>query len=168
MVSHPDQHIRRRLTNAGQAAVLLQDHEIRQGNYASAFMWTGVTARMAHALQINLEFSTDVLCLDSSAFPTTTIKESRRRLMWACYVLDASVGSGVDQLTLLHERDIKIQLPCDERYFLLQKPCLTETLLPGRVLNFVPQNMIPSEPAGNMGLAAYYLRLIEVRKRVVR
>ena len=131
-------------------------------------MLTGITARMAQALQINLEFSADVLCLDTNSSPSATAKESRRRLMWACYVLDASVGSGVDQLTLLHESDIKIQLPSDERNFLFQKPCITETLQPSHVLNFIPQDMIPSDAAGNMGMMAYYLRLVEIRKRVVR
>lgn len=32
--------------------------------------------------------------------------------------MDALVGSGVDQLTLMDERDIKIQLPCNARNFI--------------------------------------------------
>ena len=150
------------------AAVLLQDHEVRMGNFTSAFMLTGVTTRMAQALQINLEFSEDIFCYDTISSPSVTDKESRRRLMWCCWAVDVSVGSGVDQLTLLHEQDMKIQLPCDESHFLLQKPCITETLQPGEVLKFAPPEVIPSSPAGNMGMAAYYIRLVQIRKQVVR
>ena len=149
------------------AAILLQDHEVRMGNFASAFMLTGVTTRMAQALQINLEYSEDIFCYDRSS-PSATDKESRRRLMWCCWALDVSVGSGVDQLTLLHEQDMKIQLPCDERHFLLQTPCITETLQPGEVLKFAPPEVIPSNPVDNMGMAAYYIRLVHIRKQIVR
>ena len=148
-------------------SVLLQDFSIRQGDYPMAFMMTGIMTRMSQALQINLEFSADVLCYDTTSSPSITAKESRRRLMWACYVADAAIGSGVDQLTLLHEKDIKIQLPCDERHFMLQRTCLTEMLRPGEVLKFVDQAMLPNDPAENMGIQAHYIRLTEIRKRLL-
>ncbi|CAG7936159.1 unnamed protein product [Penicillium salamii] len=113
------------------AAVLLHDYAVRQGNFANAFMLSGITTRMTQALQINLEYNTDILCRDDVEGLSVTEKESRRRLMGSCYVMDALVGSGVDQLTLMDERDIKIQLPCNERNFTQQLPCLTETLSPG-------------------------------------
>ena len=66
-------------------------------------MLSGLTARMAQALQVNLEHSTDILCQDSEPNPSASTKESRRRLMWSCYITDSLVGSGVDQLTLIKE-----------------------------------------------------------------
>ncbi|KIX03800.1 uncharacterized protein Z518_07353 [Rhinocladiella mackenziei CBS 650.93] len=150
------------------AAVLLQDHQIRLGKYSTAFMLTGFTARMAQALQINLEFSSDILSHDGTDAIDATTKESRRRLMWACYITDASVGSGVDQLTLLHEEDIKIQLPCDERLFMLQTACVTELLEPGEVLSFIPERLLPPKPTDNMGLTAFYIRLVAIRKKILR
>ena len=87
--------------------------------------------------------------------------------MWACYVTDASIGSGVDQLTLFHEEDIKIHLPCEERQFVLQTPCVTEVLTPGEVLNIIPERFLPANPAASMGLTAYYIRLIVIRKRIL-
>lgn len=90
-------------------------------------MLSGLAVRMAHALQLNVEFSPDILCAEANeSSPPAVEKESRRRLMWACYILDAWTGSGVDQLTLLREADIKIQLPCNERNFRLRIPCVTE------------------------------------------
>jgi hypothetical protein len=131
-------------------------------------MISSITARMAQALQINLEYSPDVLCKEVGNAPSASAKESRRRLMWSCYVTDALVGSGVDQLTLIDEKDIKIQLPCNERSFLLQIPCITEVLERGQVLRFLSSGPIPTNPADNMGMMAHYIRHIEIRKRVLK
>lgn len=80
--------------------------------------------------------------------------------MWACYVLDAWTGSGVDQLTLLREDDIEIQLPCDEPDFLLQRPCVTPKL----------EARYPSLgiPGQHTGLMSCYIRLVSIWKRIVR
>ncbi|KIW39257.1 hypothetical protein, variant [Exophiala oligosperma] len=149
-------------------AILLHDHEIRVGKHASAFVLTGVCARLAHALRLNLEYSTDILEDESLNGPSIPSKESRRRVMWSCYVQDALTGSGTDQLTMFHEGDIKIQLPTHERNFLFQVPCVTELLQPGQFLKFLPLDTIPPRPVENMGLLAFYIRLIRIRKRVLR
>lgn len=150
------------------AAVLLHDYDLRMGNWSSAFMLSGLIARMTQALQINLEHSMDILCEDPSLSANATTKESRRRLMWCCYITDSLVGSGVDQLTLTREVDIKIQLPCNERNFLLQTPCITEALEIGKVLPFVDAPRIPHNPSDNMGIRAAYIRHIAVRRRVLK
>ncbi|KIW21255.1 hypothetical protein PV08_01835 [Exophiala spinifera] len=149
-------------------AVLLHDHEIRVGKHASAFILTGICARLAHALRLNLEYSTDISKDESPNGPSIPSKESRRRVMWSCYVQDALTSSGTDQLTIFHESDIKIQLPTHERNFLFQVPCVTELLQPGQFLRFLPPDAIPPRPVENMGLLAFYIRLIRIRKRVLR
>ncbi|KAL4898550.1 fungal-specific transcription factor domain-containing protein [Aspergillus ambiguus] len=150
------------------AAVLLHDYEIRMGHFANAFMLSGLIIRMTQALQINLEYNTDLLCQDIDSAVSITSKESRRRLMWSCYVMDALVGSGVDQLTLVDEKDVKIQLPCNERSFTQQIPCLTETLKPGSWLKFIPGETDTSAILPNMGIMAYFVRHIAIRRRVLR
>ncbi|ODA82648.1 hypothetical protein RJ55_01156 [Drechmeria coniospora] len=150
-------------------AILLHDFHFRLGEYGQALMISGLAVRMAHALKINAEHNADVLCADhDGAAPTVTSRESRRRLMWACYVLDAWAGSGVDQLTLLRESDIKIQLPSNERNFGLRIPSITETLAVGHVLQFLPPAVVPRRPAANMGIMAYYVRVVALWKRIVR
>ncbi|KAK7421828.1 hypothetical protein QQZ08_009773 [Neonectria magnoliae] len=164
------------LTNFGKISiqrlmtcVLLYDFHFRLGEYTQALMLSGLAVRMAHALQVNIEYSPDILCAESNeGAPPAVEKESRRRLMWACYILDAWTGSGVDQLTLLREADIKIQLPCNERNFRLRIPCVTETLGVGHVLQFLPPAIVPRRPAANMGIMAYYIRIVTLWKRVVR
>jgi hypothetical protein len=131
-------------------------------------MLSGITTRMTQALQINLEYNTDILCQEAESNLPVTARESRRRLMWSCYIMDALVGSGVDQLTLMDERDIKIQLPCNERNFTQQVPCLTETLNPGDRLKRLPGDPDTNSLSPNMGIMAYFIRHIALRKRVLR
>lgn len=151
------------------ATVLLHDYELRMSNFGNAFMLSGLTARMAQALQINLEHSVDITCQENEKdSPSASTKESRRRLMWCCYITDSFVGSGVDQLTLIKDEDIKIQLPCTERNFLLQNACVVETLQPGQFLKFLPDASIPGSPWDNMGIRAHYIRHIRIRRKVLK
>ncbi|OAA38365.1 Transcription factor [Metarhizium rileyi] len=172
------------LTNFGNisvqrlmTAILLHDFHFRLGEYGQALMLSGLAVRMAHALKINTEYNSDILCTEEeeeeekgedSSTPSVASRESRRRLMWACYVLDAWTGNGVDQLTLLRENDIKIQLPSNERNFGLRIPSVTETLGVGHVLQFLPPAIVPRRPAANMGIMAYYIRVVALWKRIVR
>lgn len=150
------------------AAILLHEYELRMSNFGTAFMLSGMTTRMAQALQINLEHSTDILCQDRESGPDASTKESRRRLMWCCWITDTLVGSGVDQLLLIKDEDIKIQLPCTERTFLLQTPCITEVIEPGRFLRFLPPESLPARPQDNMGIRACYLRYMTTRRKVLK
>lgn len=152
-----------------QTAILLHEFHFRHGEYSQALMMSGLAVRMAHALKINSEHSPDIMGTDADdAAPSVVSRESRRRLMWACYILDAWAGSGIDQLTLLRENDIKIQLPCNERNFGLRIPCVTETLGVGHVLQFLPPAVVPRRPAENMGIMAYYIRIVTLWKKIVR
>ena len=87
--------------------MLLHEHELRIGNYASAFSLSGMGVRMAQALQINLESSLDILCLQRTGLSVST-RETRRRLMWSVYAMDAWVGSGVDELTMIRDAAWKL------------------------------------------------------------
>jgi hypothetical protein len=149
--------------------VLLHDQEARTGNYAGSFLLTGLVIRMAHALQLNSEVSADIMCKEEGSIPNeASVRESRRRLMWACYMIDVWAGSGVDHLTILNEKDLKIQLPCNERQFLLQIPVVTERLQPGDIIDFIPAEDIPEKPKENLGMAAYYVRIVSIWRRVLR
>ncbi|KAH8901339.1 hypothetical protein GQ53DRAFT_630743, partial [Thozetella sp. PMI_491] len=149
------------------AAQLLYDYALRQSNFSQAFMLSALMARMTQALQINLEYSADLLGESPEIALSVTTRECRRRLMWSCYVTDALCGSGVDQLTLIDERDIKIQLPCNDANFFAGLPCITKTLnnLP---LAFLPSDVLPADATGNIGILAYFIQHIGLRKRVLR
>lgn len=146
--------------------MLLYDFHYRLGEYGQTLMLSGLAVRMAQALRINNEYSRDILCTESTS-PSVVARESRRRLMWAVYALDAWTGRGNEQLTLLRGSDIKIQLPCNERNFGLRIPSVTETLGVGHVLQFLPPSAVPARPADNMGIMACYIRIVTLWKRIV-
>ncbi|KAF3764234.1 hypothetical protein M406DRAFT_260426, partial [Cryphonectria parasitica EP155] len=175
------------------AVVLLHEHELRVGNHACAFMLTGLGVRMAQALQINIESSPDILCRGQTKdknkkkeggvgggggqqqqglSPTT--REARRRLMWSIYTMDAWVGSGVDELTLLREADVQIQLPCSDHSFDAQRPRIVEALRPGTFLPFVSaedrrqQGSNSGAAVERLDLQAYFIRLVSIRRKVLR
>ncbi|KAI8579976.1 hypothetical protein K450DRAFT_240004 [Umbelopsis ramanniana AG] len=148
------------------SVILLHEHENRVGKLSNCFLLTGLAARMSQALQINLEYDFDVLCSESTM--NCTEKECRRRLMWACYLLDSSTASGVKQLQLIDESDIKIQLPCSEDNFLFERPCITETVTPGETLKFANIFDQPISPTSNMDYRAYMIRIVYIRNRVLK
>lgn len=150
-----------------QATQLLYDYALRVGNFANAFMLCGLMVRMSQALQINLEYSTDILAQCDGNALSLTARESRRRLMWSCYIADALCGSGVDQLTLINERDLKIQLPCGEQAFLHQRPCITR-LLNQSTLSFISPELMSLYFSNETSLPAYFIQHVEIRKRVLK
>ncbi|KAH7141852.1 fungal-specific transcription factor domain-containing protein [Dactylonectria macrodidyma] len=145
---------------------LLHDYALRMGNFTQAFVLSALMARMTQALQINLEYSTDLFDESANASLSVTARECRRRLMWSCYVTDVLCSNGVEQLTLIFEKDLKIQLPCNNRNFLHQQPSITRTLT-GSPLGFVPPDKIPADIDSNMGMLGYLIQQLEIRRRVL-
>lgn len=73
----------------------------------------------------------------------------------------------MDELTLIQERDIKIQLPCNERNFTLQIPCVVETL-PGGFLPFISPEDQSGGHVDRLDLQAQFIRLLSLRRKVLR
>jgi hypothetical protein len=140
--------------------VLLHEHELRIGNYASAFMLTGLAVRLAHCHQLSMEASLRVFSSEKAP-PPPTILESRRRLMWSIYVMDAWVGSGVDELTLIQEKNLRLQLPGNESNFVLEIPNPQEHSPVVLGMNF-------GNSITQLDLGAQFVRLISIRKKVLR
>lgn len=149
-----------------QTAQVLYDYALRMANFTQAFMLTALMTRMTQALQINLEYSADLLHRLTDDSPKFAERESRRRLMWSCYATDVLCGSGVEQLTLIKERDLKIQLPCNDMGFLNEEPSITK-MLGGGLLPFIPLHLIPTNIDENMGMAAFFIQQVEIRRRVL-
>ncbi|CAK7228896.1 hypothetical protein SCUCBS95973_007036 [Sporothrix curviconia] len=156
-------------------AVLLYDYRYRLGDFAHALIMSGLTTRMAQALQLNMEYEPrrndepggrgregrddDVEATGVVLSPVE--KEARRRLMWACYVIDTWTGSGMDQLTLMREDDLHIQMPCNERDFLFQRAVVTERL-------GAAEEAESASLSTNSGMMAAYIRVLSIWKRVAR
>lgn len=152
-------------TEALMTQILLHEYYLRTGDYAKGFLISGTIARHLQLLQLNIEHDCDVPCQRDKSF--WAVRESRRRLVWACYLLDASIECGVDQLRFVSADDIHVQLPCSEDLFVRNIPCSTEMLTPGRLLPSVHQSQGPGA-VHNLDLRSYYIRVMAVRSKILR
>ena len=133
-------------------------------------MLGGMAMRMAYALQLHRELDHDPLGRknDKNAEFSFTDREIRRRTMWACFLMDRFNSSGTQRPTFANEENIKVQLPIKESHFQMEIPGPTENL-DGEVPNPVSADGgQASNPKGNMGVAAYMIRLIAVWGRVIK
>ena len=147
-------------------AVLLHEYHLRVCEHAKAFLVSGMVARHIQILQLNMEHDGDVLCEMPGAMPWT-VKESRRRLFWACYLQDAFIECGISQLRFIAAEDAQIQLPCLEDYFLRGKPCLTELLPQGTTLTLSPRRDSLERGAESLDMRAFYIRLMSIRSKIL-
>lgn len=87
-------------------------------------------------------------------------KESRRRLMWSLYSIDAMVSGGVREIECVPLDSLHIQLPCNERNFNLSIPCKTRKLH----RNITPDAWVPDNTEG---LFTQVVTLLIIRKKVM-
>ena len=158
--------LRNATEDLAMAAVLLHEHELRVGNHATAFMVTGLAVRLGQTLQLNVEDAGTgrPTPLEEPNSGQISRRESRRRLGWAIYAMDAWVGSGVDELTLVKEHDMKIHLPCNERDFILET-------IPnaGRARWLIePRGVGTGKKFDDLDVAAHFIRLVSIRRRVLK
>lgn len=123
-------------------------------------MMTGLAVRLAQGLQINVERSDHNFRIGAE-LSSPSARESRRRLMWSIYAMDAWVGSGVDELTLIREVDLRIRLPCNERDFILECPGDHENTQG-------VASCLSRPPTPDLDVAAHFARLVSIRRRVLR
>ena len=133
-------------------------------------MLGGMATRMAYALQLHRELDHDPLGrkTENKSELSFTDREIRRRTMWACILMDRFTSSGTERPMFADEDIIKVQLPVKESNFLMEIPGPTESL-DGRVPNPVKTDTGQlSDPKGNMGVAAYMIRVIVLWGRVIK
>ncbi|PSR97213.1 fungal-specific transcription factor domain-domain-containing protein [Coniella lustricola] len=159
-------HLNSTSIEATMAIVLLHQHELRVGNYTNAFVLTGLGVRMAQALQLNIETSSADIG-SSQRTKSITTAESKRRLMWSIYIMDTWVGSGVGELTLLDEADIRIQLPCSDRNFIAQQSQIVETLRPDIYSPFAYLEEGSPVLLESADLQGEFIRLVSLRRKVL-
>jgi len=139
-----------------QALVLVVKHHILSRRFSSAFMLHSVACRSASVLRLNHE--NPKLCF--------LARESRRRLMWSLYMIDAAMARGDADLGLwvYREDSVRIQLPCNERNFEYDLPETTEPLQPAPG----PAGAPPPPLADDVGFLALHIRIHLIRSRILR
>lgn len=99
-----------------QTLLLLQQFEWHRGSHLSAWFLSSLSTRLAHALQLHVEPPNKRGATELSLPPP--VKETRRRLIWSCFVMDSvpdAHHSGSGPLhTSVDPSKIHTRLPCDE------------------------------------------------------
>ncbi|KAH0440759.1 nitrate assimilation regulatory protein nira-like protein [Colletotrichum camelliae] len=132
-----------------QTLALIIKYRILTRRFSSAFVLAATAARFAMALRLNHE--NNDLCF--------LAQESRRRLMWALFMIDQGMAGGYRDLTLWSPEIIHIPLPCNERDFEFD-------LAPPSMRSLVPQ---PDESENDdIGSLALHVRILWVRGRILK
>lgn len=153
--------------------VLLYEHAARIGEPRLCFLLSGMASRFTQALSLNLEYDHDVLHTTSQM--SAVERESRRRLMWACYILDTMLACGLRDLQVLDTSTLRIQLPCDDRHFLYKVACRTATVATNFMATTKTKDRNDQDPdrqttitTANQGLDAFLVRLYLIRDHVLQ
>lgn len=118
------------------------------GTIAESLILMATLTRFAFALRLNYENPN--LC--------SLAQESRRRLMWAIFVLDTFLAGGLPEFTLCQSSVVHLPLPNLEASFELDISYANVPL----------HDSGPSSTVNDNGLLAYYIRVIYLRDSVLR
>lgn len=140
--------------------VLIYEHELRVGNYGACFLLSSLSTRYTQALQLNFEPTTE----SGQTFRTVVDKESRRRLMWCCYINESIMASGIGQIQMVNLRNIQIQLPMSDEYFMFRKDCVTEKLVSNGSVS--ADNQLGGEKE-KMDHRALLVKIVYLREKVL-
>jgi len=124
-------------------------HRLLSNRFPSAFVLLSLASRFAAALKLNHESPN--LCF--------LAQESRRRLMWSLYCVDAGISGGNRDHSLWRAERIFLGLPCNERNFEFDLPQETEKLIPD-------PNPPPSAQAEDVGSLALHIRIQHIRHKI--
>jgi hypothetical protein len=123
---------------------------------------------MAFALQLHKDLEYDPSGRHGTKTQLSFIdREIRRRIMWACFLMDRFNSSGTDRPMFIREDTIQIPLPVKEKYFQFDMPAPTE-MLDGQVPHPVsPNDGQIADARENMGVAAFLIRAIALWGRII-
>lgn len=103
-----------------QALSILSSHEWGEGNVSRSYLYVGVAARMGLVLGLGHEEDLidkdDISKLDESS--KFVYIESKRRTIWAVYMMDRCNGSGRRRSACISLNNIEVRLPCQEKDFI--------------------------------------------------
>ncbi|KND92104.1 putative transcriptional regulatory protein [Tolypocladium ophioglossoides CBS 100239] len=147
--------------------LILGLHEFGTCHGGRSWALGGQAIRMAFALQLHKDLEYDPLCRSGKTPLSFIDREIRRRIMWACFLMDRFNSSGSDRPMFIKEESIKIQLPVREKCFQLDMPAQTVSLDGSIPRSESPDEKQMIQARANMGVAAYTIRSVAIWGRIV-
>ena len=147
-----------------QTLLLLQRYEWHRGDHMSAWLICALATRLAHAFQLNLEIQ--VLGKDFPRKVSTTVEETRRRLIWSCFVMESYIEGGRRPLSTLDSGVIEVRLPCDENSFRMGLNTDMPTL--ASIANATATVLPQSKEEIHIGISSLLVRISVLRKQILQ
>jgi hypothetical protein len=138
------------------ALILVCEYYILKGDNATVFTLAGSSYRLVRLLKLD---SDQAAVREPNTAIAITKRESRRRLLWATYLLDASMGSGVAEHTSWCYEIPPVPLPQPESHFLDQKT--------GPEIYITSDGSFSSQPS-RTNVKAYMIQICCVRTQVLK
>lgn len=132
---------------------------MRTDDHALAFVIWGCAYQIMRLLSLDLSPPEGHRELEATINPIE--KESQKRLLWSCFILDSFIGSGIDE-NLRWRGDVPaVSLPCSDHEFLEQRRPHTQGRLYLKDLN---------SPSifENFDLRSHMIYLSSMRTQVLR
>ena len=150
--------------------ILLGLHEFGTCQGGRSWMFGGMAARMAFALQLHRDLDHDLWSKNKKDHPVLTPidREIRRRTMWATFLMDRFNSSGSERPVSMREEYINVPLPIKESLFQMETPGTGE-IGAGKVLQQAEGGFGRAVHfREHMGTSACVIRLISMWGRIVR
>ncbi|RKF63441.1 putative zinc finger transcription factor 1 [Erysiphe neolycopersici] len=146
--------------------LILSLHESGMCQRERSWSFGGMAIRMAFALELHRDLDYDPMNKEGDEKLSFLDKESRKRVMWACFVMDKLESSGRNKPPFISENVINLQLPIKEKYFIQGVQERTE-YLNEKIVNS-PSSIVDgiSDIKSNMDVAAYLIRVIALWGRI--
>ena len=145
--------------------LLLGLHEMGTCQGGRSWSLGGQAIRMAFALHLHKDLDYDPMTRGKTKLSFVD-REIRRRLMWACFLMDRFCSSGTDRPIFIREDAIKIPLPVKERLFQFDIRAPTEMLDGSQPPATTVDNSHLASMQENMGNAAYITRAVALFGRI--
>ncbi|KAM3525219.1 hypothetical protein NHJ13051_004084 [Beauveria bassiana] len=147
--------------------LILGLHEFGTCHGGRSWALGGQAIRMAYALQLHKDLDYDPQSKGLKVSLSFVDREIRRRIMWACFLMDRFTSSGTDRPMFISDDSLTIPLPVSERCFQLDMPAQTE-LLDGRPgPPAVEGQAADTDVRSNMGPSAFFIRGLALWGRIV-
>ncbi|KZF23525.1 hypothetical protein L228DRAFT_118154 [Xylona heveae TC161] len=151
--------------------IILGLHEFGTCHGGRSWMLGGMAQRMAFALQLHHDLDHDPTRKQGPKVKLSlTERETRRRAMWACFVMDRFNSSGTERPMFINEDCLKIALPIKENLYQMEIPGQAETLDGSSTESKLSDGRKNTEiNLGEcMGVAAYLVRVIAIWGQVIQ
>lgn len=146
--------------------LILSLHEFGTCQGVRSWFFGGMAIRMALTLKLHRDLDHDPAIQENREKLSFIDRETRKRIMWTCFIIDILNFSGKNGPNFLSEEIINLQLPIKDRDFFLNIEASTDCPGGENLSNISSEKDISQEGKLSVGIAAYLIRTIALWSRV--